>query len=74
MHGFSLKKIYMEIDNRAQVTGKHPQRQPRYRGERILGARLPCRGCSKLIIWFRAHILRDFLTTSEPITNQVIKL
>ena len=37
MHGFSLKKNYMEIDNRAQVTGKHPQRQPRYQGLHLLG-------------------------------------
>lgn len=42
--------------------------------ERTLRTRLRCSGCSKLIIWFRAYTSLDFLATSWPITNQVIKL
>ena len=33
----------MEIDNRAQVTGKYPQRQLRYQGPLLLGP-LSCHG------------------------------
>ena len=33
----------MEIDNRAQVTGKHPQRKLRYQGPLLLGP-LSCHG------------------------------